>query len=111
MPEVIAQPSDRESCSPTGNCTFLVFMRSGRGYRLLLKRIAIQTFAVRPARTNGFKDLVLGQHGSATEKELFLYHFVDRRYRKVACFDANWTRLVGDELEELKEPLITPCKR
>ena len=110
VPEVIAQASDNESCSPTGNCTIWVFMRSGNGYRLILTRIAVQTFAIRPTRTNGFKDLVLGQHGSAFERGLFLYQFVDGRYRKQACYNASWERLVGGEWQELEEPVITPCE-
>jgi len=109
IPEVIAQASDDESCSPTGNCTIWVFMRSGHRYQLILERIATQTFSIRPTRTGGFNDLVLGQHGSAFERTLFLYRFINGRYRKDACYEASREKLVGDELKELKEPLIPPC--
>ncbi len=110
-PEIIAQASDDESCSPTGNCAFSVFLRSSSGYRIILERNAIQEFEVLPTRTNGFNDLVLGQHGSATESGLYIYRFAKGRYRKGPCYDVNWVRLVGDELQELKDPDITPCKR
>jgi hypothetical protein len=50
-------------------------------------------------------------HGSATEQGLFVYRFANGRYRRSACYDANWQRLVGDEWQDLKEPMITPCGR
>jgi hypothetical protein len=109
--EVIAQASDDESCSPTGNCMFWVFARSGNGYKPILERIATQTFAIRHTRTNGFNDLILGQHGSATASGLFLYRFANGSYREGPCYSANWERLVGDEVQELKDPVITPCER
>ncbi len=106
---VIAQGSGGLSCSPTGNCDFWVFSRVGETYKVILERGAIENFTVQPTLTNGFHDLVLGMHGSATEQELFVYRFTNGRYRRVACYDANWERLVGDKLQHLKEPAITPC--
>jgi hypothetical protein len=111
IPEVIAQASDDVSCSPTGNCTIWVFMRSSHGYKQILQRNAVQTFAILPTRTNGFNDLILGQHGSASEQALYIYHFANGRYNKDSCYTASWERLVGDELQELKNPIITPCNR
>jgi hypothetical protein len=111
IPEVIAQGYGEESCSPTGNCDFWVFMRSGNGYKLILEREAVQTFAISSRRTNGFNDLVLGQHGSAYERDLIVYHFADGKYRRGPCYNANWQRLVGDEWQELKNPIITPRNR
>jgi hypothetical protein len=106
--EVIAQASGDILCSPTGNCSIWVLQRADKGYRLILKANAIQTFAIQPGKTNGFQDLVLGMHGSATEQELFVYRFVNDRYRRSACYDANWERLVGDKYVELKSPIVTP---
>jgi hypothetical protein len=111
IPEVIAQGTGEESCSPTGNCDFWVFMRSGSGYKLILDKGAVQTFAISSRRTNGFNDLVLGQHGSAFESELFVYRFTDGKYHRGPCYNASWQRLVGDEWQELKNPIITPCNR
>ena len=110
VPEVIAQGSDDLSCSPTGNCDFWVFSRVGKTYKAILELGAIQTFTVQPTLTNGFHDLVLGMHGSATEQELFVYRFTNGRYRKSACYYAYWQRLVGDRLMHLNEPVITPCE-
>jgi hypothetical protein len=77
IPEVIAQASGDELCSPTGNCSFWVFMRSGSRYKLILDAHARQTFTIQKSRTNGFLDLVLGMHGSATEQGLFVYRFAN----------------------------------
>jgi hypothetical protein len=111
IPEVIAQASDNELCSPTGNCSFWVFMRSGSRYELILDTDARQTFTIQKSRTNGFLDLVLGMHGSATEEGLSIYRFVNGRYQTSDCYNANWRRLVGDEWQDLKKPVITPCSR
>jgi len=59
---------------PNRELRLLVFMRSGSGYKLILDKGAVQTFAISSRRTNGFNDLVLGQHGSAYERDLFVYH-------------------------------------
>jgi hypothetical protein len=109
--DVIAQAvGDDSGCSPTGNCPVWVFLKSGPTYKLILDRNAIQTFTIQPTRTNGFLDLVLGMHGSATEEEGFLYQFRNGRYTKIACNDVNWERLVNGELVDLKKPDITPCR-
>jgi len=109
--EIIAQGSGEESCSPTGNCSFWVFMRSGNEYKLILEKGAVQTFAISSRRTSGFNDLVLGQHGSAFESALFVYHFTNGKYRRGPCYNVCFERLVGDEWQELKNPIITPCNR
>jgi hypothetical protein len=112
VPEVVCQASDDQMCSPTGNCTFWIFRRDSTGYRLLLKKAAIQTFTIQRTQTEGYFDVVLGMHGFATEQELFLYRFRDGRYRRTACYQAKWTYLGKDgEYHDLKEPRITPCPR
>jgi hypothetical protein len=107
--EVIAQASDEKSCSPTGNCSFWVFMRSDNGYKLILEKGAVQTVGICTSRTNSFNDLVLRQHGSAFEQTLYIYRFANGRYGKKLCYDVRFERLVGDEVQELEEPDITRC--
>jgi hypothetical protein len=110
VPEVISQASG-DICSPTGNCPFWAFQKTGTQYRLILEKGAVQDFTIQPTQTNGYFDLVLGMHGSATEQGLFLYQFRDGRYRRAGCYDANWTYLGKDgEYHNLKQPRITPCK-
>src|SRR5262245_48204554 len=81
VPEAICQSFDTESCSPTGNCSFWIFQKSGTGYKLLLSKRAIQTFTIQNGQTSGYYDVVLGMHGSATEQGLTVYQFRDGRYR------------------------------
>lgn len=111
-PEIAAQASGERSCSPTGNCPFWVFQKHGAGYKLILEKGAAQGFGVQPTRTNGFSDLVLTMHGSATEEDLYVYQFLDGRYRQTGCYEANWTSLSKEgEYRDLKEPKITPCPK
>jgi hypothetical protein len=111
-PEIATQPFGEHWCSPTGNCAFWLFQKSGAGYKLILEKGAAQGFTVQPTRTNGFSDLVLTMHGSATEKDLYVYQFRGGQYRRAACYEANWTSL-GDDgaYRDRKEPEITPCPK
>ena len=112
VPEIVAQAVGDQLCSPTGNCAFWVFQKTTSGYRLILEKGAAQGFTIQPNRTNGYSDVVLTMHGSATEQGLYLYQFKQDRYRRAACYDANWTYLdKNNEVQELKEPRITACKR
>ncbi len=110
IPEIMAQEIGlKAGCGATGNCPFWIFQRSKSGYSVLLHRQA-QTFTIQPTKTNGFHDLVLGLHTSATEAELTEYRFDGVAYRRAACYDANWTYLGKDgEYHDLKEPRITTC--
>ena len=112
VPEVIAQPVGNYVCSPTGNCLFWDFQKAAGGYKLIGEKGAVQTFTIQRTRTNGFFDLVLCMHGSATDRGLYVYRFRDGRYRRTDCYDANWTYLGKDgEVHDLGEPRITPCKK
>jgi hypothetical protein len=107
--EYLAQSSDDFACSPTGNCEAWVFRQTKDGYSMILHRIATQTFTIQPTISNGFHDLVLGQHGSATDVGLTLYRFDGSKYRRLACYDANWAYLGKDgEYRSRKEPRMTP---
>jgi hypothetical protein len=114
IPEVIAQVwGVRAGCGATGNCPFWVFSKSDSGYKLILGKDGwvFQIFTVEPTVTNGFHDLVLGMHDSASEKTLYIYQFKNGRYRRGACYDADWAPMNAKGWHELKNPLITPCKR
>lgn len=110
--EFLAQAGFQSACSPTGNCESWVLRQIGSEYSVILHRIATQTFTIQPTSTNGFHDLVLGQHGSATEQGLTLYRFDGAKYQKAGCYVANWEILGEDgEYHQLEEPRITPCSR
>jgi len=102
-------PTIPSLCSPTGNCEVWVIRLNGSKYSVILHRTATQTFTIQPTLTNGFHDLVLGQHGSATDTGLTLYRFDGSKYRRIACYDADWSFLGKDgEYHTRKEPRLTP---
>ena len=105
-PEVIAQSWGMETCGATGNCAFWVFKKIDGGYKTILHGGA-QVFVVEETITNGFRDITLGLHDSASESELRPYRFSEGKYRKQGCFDASWTKEIGGPI--LKKPIITPC--
>ncbi len=109
-PEVIAQGTNKEGCSPTGNCPFWVFQKSGQEYRLLVSLSAIQTFQIQRNRSGRFQDIVVAMHGSATERTLRLLQYSRGKYRQAGCYDANWSVLEGGMLRELKDPQLTLCE-
>lgn len=106
-PDVVAQWMGNGLCSPTGNCPFWIFERRTGSYKLILKGFG-QSFTVQNTQTNGYRDVVISMHGSATSSELSLYKYEKGRYRKAGCFDAEWAIREGDTFRDLKEPQVTP---
>lgn len=95
-------------CSGDGNCSLWFFRKTPRGYRLLIDTIG-EGFTIQPSATNGFRDLVVNMHSSATEQWLKVYRYARGRYWRAASYDANWAPLGKDgQVHELKEPRITP---
>ena len=107
--EVIAQGAGLDACSPTGNCSFWVFQKSHSSFRLLFSGGAFQTFQIQRSKSNGFRDIVVEMHGSATESTLRLLRYSEGKYHEEGCYDANWSVLEGDVVRDLKEPRVTPC--
>ncbi len=103
--EVIAQ--SMAGCGAVGNCSFWVFQKVSHGYKLLLDGYG-QTFTIQKESTNGFKDIVVASHSSATDSGLTLFRYREGRYREVGCYEANWAPIVNGARQELKEPQITP---
>jgi hypothetical protein len=109
IPEIIAQGAGVPECSPTGNCPFWILRKSHDAYRVLFQRGAIQTFEIQRTRSNGFSEIVVEMHGSATERGLKLLRYSEGRYHETGCYEANWSVLEGDVVRDLKEPRLTPC--
>jgi hypothetical protein len=108
--EIIAQAGDDAQCSPTGNCSLWVLRLEKDGYHVILSAESEQTFTIQTTRTNGFRDLVLGMHGSAFESELRLYKFDGSSYKRAGCYEATWQ--ITDEhgnAQRLEEPRISQC--
>jgi hypothetical protein len=108
-PEVIAQGTPEDGgCSPTGNCRFWVFQKSGGEYRALISLEAIQSFTIQGSRLNGFNDLVVKTYVSSAESTLKLLRYNDGRYQEAGCYNADWSAAGGGR-HELKEPRLAPC--
>lgn len=106
--DFLASASGSYFCSPTGNCQVWVFRLHDDKYSLLLRHPATQTFTIQSTVTNGFHDLVLGQHGSATEVGLTWYRFDGSKYKRAACYDARSDFLGKDgEYHTRKLPRLT----
>ena len=102
----------RQFCSGGGgNCPLSFLRRTPHGYKLLLDAIG-QGFTVQQTTTNGFNDLVVNMHSSATDQWLKVYRYARGRYWRSACYDADWAPLENGIVHQLKEPRITPssCK-
>lgn len=100
----------RGFCTADGNCPLWFFRKTSHGYRLLIFSIG-QSFNIQKTTTNGFKDLVVNMHSSATDEWLKFYRYARDHYRRVACYDADWAPLKNGVVLHLKEPRITssPC--
>jgi len=109
VPEVIAQGGERADCSPTGNCPFWVFQKSDHEYKLLFATNMVQTFTIEEKRSNGFRDIVVASHGSATQSGIRILRYSEGKYYQADCYSADWSVLEGDTVRELKEPRLTPC--
>jgi hypothetical protein len=110
IPEVIAQ-SIGNICG-AANCPLYVFQKTGTKYQVILEKGAAQTVTIQKSRTNGYLDVIVGMHGSATEQGLFVYQFRQGRYWRTHCFNASFTYVGKDgEVHELEEARITPCKK
>jgi hypothetical protein len=112
-PEILAQANGLEVCGGTGNCVVWAFQRTDNGFALLLDTAkqnwvrGFEVVSIRSTTTNGFRDLVLGSHGSATERTLVVYKYAKGAYRQSVCYYANW--LDVKTMGRLKSPEISPC--
>ncbi|MGA9071921.1 MAG: hypothetical protein WB424_16785 [Terracidiphilus sp.] len=69
IPEVIAQAVGfNEGCGATGNCSIWIFMKTENGYKLLSvdHEMLGQLITVENTHSNGFNDLVIAFHDSAS---------------------------------------------
>lgn len=102
--QVIVQGTGECQCSPTGNCTFWVYEKSAVGYKLLLKRGAVQTFSIEDSQSNGYRDIVTGTHGSAFETGLSVFKFNGKQYQRAEC----WTMLFPNPVADTDEGEVVP---
>lgn len=107
VPEVIAQSMGAETCGAVGNCEFWVFKKTAAGYVSILDARS-QRYSVDETQSNGYLDLTLALHDSATRQQLYLYRLQRGAYRQMGCYEANWRPEINGPV--LKRPMITLCK-
>ena len=101
--------TDPSYCSPTGNCAILILRPVKNQYRVVLDGIG-QSHTVRRTRTNGFGDIELAMHGSATMSTIKVYKFNSSRYLRSSCLNEEFSVIDADgNVQELEKPRITPC--
>jgi len=96
------------ACSPTGNCAIGVLKKTPSGYRMILNSLG-QSVSIQNERFNGFNEIVVYMHGSATSGITKVYRYMRGRYRRVGCFYVEFQVVEGGEVKELDEPRVTPC--
>ena len=70
-----------------------------------------QIYTVKPTRTNGFRNIELAMHSSATMSAVKTYKFNGSRYLRSGCYELNFTVLDSKgNVQDLDEPRITPCR-
>jgi hypothetical protein len=107
-PEIIAQGSDPYNCSPTGNCPFWVFQKGASGYASLLESFG-QVYTIENHRTNGYRDLVVAMHGSATQQTVYFFRFEKGGYLQAACYEFSWPFSDGEPPRTAEEPDVARC--
>lgn len=109
-PEVIVQPTGLKSgCGGTGNCPLWVFARSHKAYRLLAEIEGVQMYRRERRGNQGYFDIAVATHDSASEKHIYVYRYTHGTYRAAACYDAWWTEAKPGNWKRLSVPTITSC--
>ena len=108
VPEVMAQPIGGEAgCGATGNCPFWIFKKQGNSYLPILK-FHSQVFAVQQHKSNGYRDILLGAHDSATTRHLVLFRFERGAYVESRCLVGTWE--YDEKTQKIKsKPVLSPC--
>jgi hypothetical protein len=102
---LLVQASDNCNCGGTGNCSFWILRERPDGFDTLLKTDMVQSFAVEPSSSKGYKDVITYAHGSASYGELALYQFDGKEYHKSRCAEEEYKLRDDGTFEE--KPTIT----
>jgi hypothetical protein len=104
--QVIVQGVGPCQCSPTGNCSFWVYQQSANGYRLLLRRGAVQAFSIEDTRSHGYRDIVTAMHGSAFESGLTVFKFDGTRYQRRECWNMSYPEPDSNSTPTEPKPIL-----
>jgi len=93
-------------CDALVNCPFWIFRHTEDGYISLLDTAAT-SYTIQPTSTNGYSDIVIARHISASESQLTPYNYADGKYVGAGCYTAIWPAAKDGETSD---PEISPCK-
>ncbi|HKD84603.1 MAG TPA: hypothetical protein VKB58_07630 [Terriglobales bacterium] len=93
-------------CDALSNCPLWIFRHGDEGYVSVLDTVGA-SYTIQPTSTNGFSDLVIMRHESASESHLTLYSYADGKYSEAGCYIAHWP---APKDGDIQDPEIAPCK-
>jgi len=93
-------------CDALNNCPLWIFRQDGDGYVSMLDSFGA-SYTVQPDKNDGFADLVIARHTSASETTLTLYRYSDGRYQDAGCYKAVF---LPPKDGEIQDPEVNPCK-
>ena len=85
-------------CDELVNCPFWIFRKTAEGYVSLVDTVAA-SYTVQPTRTNGYSDLVISRHESASRSKLMELQFEDGKYAEAGCYTATFPESKEGEVE------------
>ena len=79
-------------CGATGNCSEWIFGRTRKStkYKLLLESGG-EYFHVRKSSANGYKDIYITTHDSASSSYHMIYKFSEKRYQENKCWFEDYS--------------------
>lgn len=87
--ELVVYPSGEEGACTAHNCSIWLFRNNGGTYTEILQgQAGIAGYSALNSVTNGFFDIVLGQHSSAAETDYDVYRFDGTAYRLANCINS-----------------------
>jgi hypothetical protein len=88
--EILLRGNNSNLCSPVGNCGFWIYEKKGRKYRKLLAstdfwEITAMGEQVKKSTTNGYFDILLKGHFTASDTTYDVYEFNGTKYKQSKC--------------------------
>ncbi len=102
-PGLVIQPSGRELCGATGNCSFWVVDLRHR--RVVLNAVGVQSFAISPAAAAAMPEIITSSRASAYEQERIRWQFQSSSYERESCATIN---TAADDGQPYPAPRVTP---
>jgi hypothetical protein len=108
-PELLIKSSRNEVLCTTANCPVWVYRAEGAGYDRLLEDVAgtIDGMMAMESSNQGMKDIRVQQHASASQRDVIVYRYDGKVYRRFEC--ATDTYGVTDRGVEKVKTVDRPC--